>query len=235
MKDLNRAMEEEKKYLIDKSNKIDTNLSDRLSAYGYYNLKDYFTDKKEYLFNQWKPEVFPIAIEDLTTELESAVQNGKYGIYISVAKGLYAFHGNDDIDYQQCKRDGVYVAELYHRGGTIIGNEEDFGIEIVAPMFIGLDVNRIIGKFYEIINRYEDNVAIDGNDILVNDEKVLGSMTRNVGNVFVWAAQVSFGDHSDVIDKVCKKRSKKKPGRLHHEKLTKDVLQREVLKWLQKS
>lgn len=235
MKNLEQAMNEEQLYLKDKFNGIATSLIDRLAPYGYDNLKEYFNDKKDYLFKQWKPKVYSIAIEDLTVGLEDAIQNEKYGIYISMAKGLYAFHGSDEIDYQQCEQDGVYVAELYHQGGTIIGNEEDLGIEIVAPIELGLEHNHIINKFYEIISRYEDNVEINGNDILVNGEKVLGSMVRHVGNAFVWAAQISFCDHSDVIQKVCKKQSKKRPGRLHNKDLTKDKLQKQVLKWLQKS
>lgn len=235
MKDLEKAMKEEQLYLTDKFSGIETSLIDRLAPYGYNNLKEYFNDKKDYLFKQWKPKVYPIAIEDLTIGLEDAVQNEKYGIYISVAKGLYAFHGSDEIDYQQCEQDGVYVAELYHQGGTIIGNEEDLGIEIVAPLELRLSHKDIINKFYEIISKYEDNVEIDGNDILVNGEKVLGSMVRHVGKAFVWAAQISFGDHADVIKKVCRKQSKKKPGRLCNQGLTKDKLQKEVLKWLQKS
>ena len=235
MKDLKKAMQEEQLYLTDKFNGIDTALIDRLAPYGYDTLKEYFDDKKAYLFNQWKPEVYPIAIEDLTVGLEEAVQNERYGIYISVANGLYAFHGSDDIDYEECKRDGIHVAELYHIGGTIIGSEEDFGIEIVAPKYLGLEHQYIINKFYEIISRYEDDVVIDGNDILVNGEKVLGSMTRSVGSVFIWAAQVSFGDHTKAIEKVCKKSSKKRPGRLRNNILTKDKLEKEVLKWLQKS
>lgn len=235
MKDLEKAMLEEELYLTDKFQGLDTSLISRLAPYGYDTLKDYFQDKQEYLFNQWKPEVFPIAIEDLTVELENAVQNEKYGIYISIANGLYAFHGSDEIDYQQCKQDGVYVAELYHKGGTIIGNEEDFGIEIVAPSSLGLNHKHIINKFYEIISHYEDDVVIVGNDILVNGEKVLGSMIRHVGGAFVWAAQISFGDHSEVIQRVCKKQSKKRPGRLRNKNLTKDYIQKEVLQWLQKS
>lgn len=170
----------------------------------------------------------------MTTELEKAVQNAQYGIYISTTDGLYAFHGSDDIDYELCKELGVTVAELYHQGGTIIGSVEDLGIEIVAPISLGLDHSYIINKFYEIISQYENDVVIDGNDILVNGEKVLGSMVRHVGNAFVWAAQISFEDHSKTIQKICKKESKKKPGRLHGKGVTKNKILREVLKWLQK-
>lgn len=234
MKDLKHAIIEEKLYVADRLNNIQTSLVDRLKDYGYDNLEEYFIEKQEYLFNNWKPEVYYVDVKTLTTELEAAVQNGKYGIYISTSDGLYAFHGTDKIDYELCKDIGITVAELYHNGGTIIGSNEDLGIEIIAPKELQLNSKFMLDKFYEIIKQYEPSAVITENDILVNDEKVLGSMSRNVGNAFVWAAQISFGEYNDIIEKVCSKKSIKKPGRIKHNQLTKKKLEREVLKWLQK-
>lgn len=234
MKDIINAIKEEKKYIIDRKNSHNTSLLSRLAPYGYSDLTEYFNDKREYLFNQWIPEVTYIDVKTLTTELEKAVREEKYGIYISISDGLYAFHGSDVIDYDLCKSLDVCVAELFHQGGTIIGSNADLGIEIVAPIDLGLDCSYILNKFHEIISKYIDNVIIDGNDILVNGEKVMGSMRRNVGNTFVWAAQVSFADYSDIISQVCNKQSIKKPSHIDSTLLTRDMLEEEVLAWLQK-
>lgn len=235
MKDLFAAMLEEKSYIADRINGIDTVLSERLKPYGYDDLAVYFNDKRDYLFSQWIPEVYPIDVRNITTGLEDAVKNEKYGIYISTTDGLYAFHGSDEIDYTLCEELGVYVAELYHQGGTIIGSEKDLGIEIIAPNDIGLDTNFILNKFYEIISKYvSGNVTIDGNDILIDDKKVMGSMRRSVGNVFVWAAQVSFGDYKDIVSQICTKKSVKEPSCIDSLMLSRELLEREVLKWLQK-
>jgi hypothetical protein len=234
MKDLEKAMAEEQAYLADKFNYIDTNLSERLAPYGYSTLREYFKDKQAYLFNEWKPQVYYVDVTTLTTELEKAVQNNQYGIYVSTTESLYAFHGSDDIDYDLCNELGITVAELYYKGGTIIGGVEDLGIEVIAPRELGLTAERIIYKFYDFISKHEPSAEIVGNDILVNGEKILGSMSRLVGNSFVWAAQISFEDHEDIIKKVCNKKSKKKPGRLKNSHLNKKFLEREVLKWLQK-
>lgn len=234
MRDLQKAISEEKLYIEDRANNIDTSLIARIKQYGYETLDEYFKEKRKYLFENWKPEVYYVDIRTLSTELEKAVQNEKYGIYISVADTLYAFHGDDEIDHNLCKELGVCVAEVYHKGGTIIGSDKDLGIEIVAPRNLSLQSKDILNKFYEIISYYEDNVIISGNDILVNGEKVLGSMRRDVGNVFVWAAQCSFGEYDDIIEKICHKKSQKKPGRLKNPKLSKEVLEKEVLKWLLK-
>lgn len=234
MRNLDGAMNEEKMYIIDKLNNIDTSLIERIRVYGYDNLQDYFNDKQKFLFNEWKPDVYYIDVKTLTTELENAIRNEKYGVYISVTDSLYAFHGSDTIDYELCEKLGVCVAELYYSGGTIIGSSKDLGIEIVAPNSIGLDTNFILNKFHEIISKYINNTTISGNDILVNDKKVMGSMCRNVGKVFVWAAQISFCDYSDIIEQVCNKKSVKTPSYIDNNFLTRDILEKEILSWLQK-
>ena len=234
MADLISAMYEEQKYLADRLNNVNTSLIDRLVPYGYKDLSSYFIDKQQYLFNNWSPEVYDIDVRDITTNLEYAVRNEKYGIYISHSNGLYAFHGSLDIDYTLCKELGIQVAELYHQGGTIIGSDKDLGIEIIAPAEVGLNSKIIMAKFYEIISKYVEDVAIDGNDILIEGKKVLGSMERRLGRVYVWAAQISFEDHSEIIKKICNKHSIKQPGYIDSTFLTKEQLQNEVMAWLQK-
>ena len=126
------------------------------------------------MFSQWKPEVFYYDINNFV-ELEQAIQNSQYGIYICCSDGPYVFHGNDTIDYDLCNELGVTVAEMHYLGGTIIGDNSDFGIEIVAPAEINLNCNFIMNKFYEIISKYVNNAEIVGNDILVDSKKSNGN------------------------------------------------------------
>jgi lipoate-protein ligase A len=72
---------------------------------------------------------------------------------------------------------------------------------------VGLNSKIIMSKFHEIISKYIEDVVIDGNDILIEGKKVLGSMERRIGRVYVWAAQISFEDHSEIIKKICNKQS----------------------------
>lgn len=235
MSNLLKAMEIEKEYQEYRiKGEEPYHFVDKIIELGYENLNEYFAEKREYLFNQWIPEVIYIDVATLTTELEKAVREEEYGIYISVSDGLYAFHGSDEIDYELCEELGVCVAELYHQGGTIIGSNADLGIEIVAPLSFSLENGVIMNKFYEIISKYVDDVTIDGNDILVDGKKVMGAMRRNVGNTFVWAAQISFADYSDIIAQVCSKKSTKIPSYIDSDKLSRNQLESEVLKWLQK-
>lgn len=233
-KDFEKAMLEEKAYVADRMQGIDTNLLKRLAQYGYNSLDDYFKDKKEYMFNEWKPEVYYISVDTFAQDVEEAIANASYGIYIPVADGLYAYHGTDEIDRELCESMDVRVIDLNYRGGTIIGSPEDFSIEILYPQSAGINGHDIISKIAEIISRHVTGVEISGNDLLVDGEKIMGSMERHVGKCNVWAAQISFGKYGDVIEKICNKKSVKKPSQIKSDLLGKDVLEEEVLRWLRK-
>lgn len=232
MKDLIGAIAEEKLYVADRMKQINTSLIDRLKPFGYETLEEYFDEKGDFLLNGWKPEVFRIDIEEFAEAVEDAIINGKYGIYIPVAKGFYAYHGTDSIDRELCKKLNVKVVDLNYNGGTIIGSSEDLSIEIVAPSELGIAKNKINEKISKILGNHMEGVEINGNDILVDGKKIMGSMTRQVKNTFVWAAQISFGEYDSFIKQICSKISSKIPGRIQKEILSRDKLESEVLQWL---
>ena len=177
-------------------------------------------------------EVFRVPIEDYAKVTEDAILTGKYGIYISYGEGIHAYHGSQPIDYELCEELGVRVVELNYAGGTIIGSADDLSIIMVFPEAMGMKHEDIIGKIVEIISKYVPNTTIDRNDILVNGDKVSGSMTRTICGSFVWAAQISFADYSDYIAKICNKPPVKKPSYIDSNLLTRDKLEGEILDWL---
>lgn len=232
MNNLIEAMAEEKRYVANRMNDINTSLSERLMQYGYLTLDEYFQDKKEYLFSQWQPEVYRIDENYLATQMENAIINGQYGIYIMTTENTYAFHGNDTIDYDLCKELSVETVELGYNGGTIIGDKEDLGILLVMPIEFNMTPTLINNKILSIIQEYIDNAELVGNDILINNKKVMGSMSRIVGNSFVWAAQISFANHNELIAKICNKPAIKEPSYIDNIKLSKNELERRILEWL---
>jgi hypothetical protein len=205
-----------------------------LKEFGFDHLSQYYDAKREHLFAQWIPEVYYIDIGEFAQVTEDAIQNGKYGIYILTEDCVHAFHGTDTIDYELCDSLGVRVVELNYAGGTIIGSAKDLSILVVFPKNISMNHPTVINKFCDTISKYVSNVSRHGNDILVNGEKVSGSMTRNVGDSFVWAAQVSFADYTEYIQKICNKKQIKKPAYIDSSLLTRDKLEEELIAWLQK-
>jgi lipoate-protein ligase A len=185
-------------------------------------------------FNEWIPTIYRVPIEDYAKVTENAILTGQHGIYISYGEGLHAYHGSQPIDYKLCEELGVRVVDLNYSGGTIIGSADDLSIIMVFPESMGMTHEVIINKIVEIISKYVPNATIDGNDILVNGEKVSGSMTRTLMGSFVWAAQISFADYSNYIAKICNKPPVKKPAYIDNNLLTRDKLEEEILAWLRK-
>ena len=185
-------------------------------------------------FNEWIPTVYRIPIEEYANIVEDAVLTAQHGIYISYGEGLHAYHGSQPIDRKLCENLGVRVVDLNYNGGTIIGSADDLSIIMVFPESIGMTHEMIIGKIVEIISKYVPNTTIDGNDILVNGNKVSGSMNRTLCGSFEWAAQISFKDYSEYIEKICDKPQIKKPSYIDNDLLTRDQLEAEILAWLRK-
>lgn len=183
-------------------------------------------------FNEWVPTIYRVPIEDYAKVTENAILTGQYGIYISYGEGIHAYHGSQPIDYALCEELGVRVVELNYAGGTIIGSADDLSIIMVFPESMGMEHEVIIGKIVEIISKYVPNTTIDRNDILVDGNKVSGSMTRTICGSFVWAAQISFRDYSDYIAKICNKPPVKKPSFIDSKLLTRDTLENEIIDWL---
>lgn len=206
-----------------------------LKEFGFTHLSQYYDTKREYLFKQWFPEVYYVDIAEYAAVTEDAIINGKYGIYISKGEGIHAYHGSEPIDRELRESLGVRIVDLNYAGGTIIGSAKDLSIIIVFPASIGMNHPTVINKFCEIIGKYVPNVSRHGNDILIDGMKVSGSMTREVGESFVWAAQVSFDDYTDIIAQVCNKPQYKEPAYIDSALLTRDKLESELIAWLKKN
>ncbi len=200
----------------------------------FKNLEDYFCLKRDYLFSLWKPEVYHIHISEYAKTVEAALEEGKDGIYISYGEGIHAYHGNKEIDYELCENLRVRVVELNYSGGTIIGSGNDFSIIIIFPVMMSMCHNFIIENFEKILSKYLDNITINNNDILMNGDKIAGSMTRDCKNGFIWATQISFQDYTEYIKKICNKPQFKKPSYVNSSILTRDLLEKEVVAWLRK-
>jgi lipoate-protein ligase A len=185
-------------------------------------------------FNEWIPEIYRVPIDEYDRVVENAVLTGQYGVYIPSGEKIHAYHGSYPIDRELCKELNVCVVDLGYNGGTLLGSHKDFTIIIVAPVDMGLNHELIINKYYEIISKYVPNTTIDRNDILIDGNKVCGSMERTIGVVYEWGAQVSFADYSEYISKICNKPQAKKPTYIDSNLLTRDKLEEEILAWLQK-
>lgn len=184
-------------------------------------------------FEDWKPKVYRVPLEEYVEVTENAILTGKYGIYILDADTLYVHHGNAPLDYELCEELGIKVNDLKYAGGNIVGSGKDLTIHMVFPETMGMTHEIIIKKITEIIGKYVPNTTYEKNDILVNGDKISGSAIRQICGSWVWMAQISFEDYSEYIKKICQKPAIKKPAYIDSSLLTRDTLETELIAWLQ--
>lgn len=232
MTNLEKAIEIEKKHYFNSNDK--EYLFKLIQPCGFNSWDEYVEAKGNYLFEQWIPEVYYVSIKEYAEIVENALDTDKYGIYISQGEGVHAYHGNGDLDRELCKELNVEVVDLKYSGGTIIGSAKDLSIIIVFPRFMELPHEFFIEKIVEIMSEYISEVSIDRNDILIEGNKVSGSMMRHKLNSSIWAAQISFEDYANYIGALCDKPAIKKPSYVNSELITRDELENKIVAWLRK-
>lgn len=139
--------------------------------------------------------------------------------------------GGDSFNEQYCLDNNIPFYPLGYGGGTIVASDEDLGVGIV------LERHDLMGYFMEKLKEWISNnikkTTISGNDILVDNQKVVGTATKTVGNKTLYCMQVSFKVDGELISRISKKRIVKIPaGLLKFGDKTKEDLIREVKKWL---
>ncbi len=204
-----------------------------LTDFGYADLNDYFEDKREYLIKHCGIEIHETTMDNIESRVEAAVVAKVPSLWIPTADEVFVWHGSDPIDRALCEKLGVRVYDMNYLGGTIVSGPEDLSFAIIVPDSIDVGTAYMLDKIKGIMSKYLYGVRVDGNDILVGNEKVLGSMNRRVNGVYVFACQISYADRSDYIRQLCTKQSTKAPGTIDSRLLQKDVLKSEVIACLQ--
>ena len=81
------------------------------------------------------------------------------------------------------------------------------------------------------ISKYMKNVTVNGNDILVDGNKICGSILYHKNHMKCFACHFSFKDNSELIDKICNvSGSVKVPSCVNN--LSVDAFKNELKDWL---
>jgi hypothetical protein len=214
MKDLQNAMLEEQRYLADKFRGIDTSLSARLAPYGYTTLKEYFTNKQEYLFNQIQFNFVEEPMPNGVSEIFKMINTNKPGLLFVDWEDTYVVCGEqglNDFNQDYCNTHNVTFFPLYTKGGTIVGSKGDFSLGICYPSYIApSEDDYIIKKIAALLQKYTTEiVSVAGNDILINNEKICGSANYTQNDVTMVIMHFSFTDWTELIANICNKQSSK--------------------------
>lgn len=233
MKDIKNAILAEQQYIIDSYYNPHISIIDYLGPYGYTDLDEYFNDKNLALINETN---FKLYLNEPTQNIDKrvwqAIANNENCIWVPQLEKVLACVGTDNFDYELAKELDVGILEMPHNGGTIITGPEDLtiGIHFTHP-----NSDWVYNYFFEKLKNYLEphGFTYNANDFMYNGKKVIGcSAFRNGGNMAAFFFSVTFSDHTELINKLCQKRSEKIPGYIPKGVISKEQLLQEVLGWL---
>lgn len=237
MRDIKAAIESEKNYIHDRIDLgLNVSIYDYLTVHGYDSLDEFENDKKDYLLTTLNPSIFLTDMNDIEDRVESYVIDQIPSIFIPTAEEPFAWIGvRDEIDIALFDQYGIRPYNMRYIGGTIISGPEDLSIAIITPSEYDLTCSYYTERIGKFLSGFFDNVIVTGNDILIDNKKVAGAVSREVNNVFLFATQVSFKDRSSVINHLCPPHGDKTPGCIDSSIISRNDLQNEILSWFEEA
>lgn len=205
MADIVKAIEVEKTYLKARmKGEYPFHLVDKIKECGFESLTEYFEEKVTHDFDQTKftyVEKKPSECIDYFFEMMDRKESGV--VFID-SDETFVFSGESkpyDADY--CQKNNIPVYPLYTKGGAIVSTPGDFSIGLCFPSSVGADVSFVLKKLRGIFGKYMDNVTVKGNDILLNGNKICGSIMYHRNGMNCFACHFSFKDNAELIEKIC--------------------------------
>lgn len=236
MKDIKKAIEAEKRYLAEKMNGTQPNIYDYLVPCGYDNLVEFNADKKVYLLKQMNLPMERIFItkESLARWVIRATQGKSFFASSDTedsSLGTVAIVGKTFDDEERFLAHGVYPVIFDYFKGCIITGIKDFNFCFCVPRNLNIETTDVLSWLKAFIEKKNDNVETDGNDILIDSKKVVGMTGIKNDTMTCYIVHVSLTDYSDLIYELCPPHGGKEPGYIKN--ITKEEFEEEVQSWLQ--
>ena len=234
-KDIEKAIILEQQYLQNKIQGDTIPLIDYLKEAGYSNLEEFFNDKNQFLFQNIN-FIFDetTLIEDIPEKMAYNIKNCVPSLLIPKIYEPFAWIGkNAQYSKEDFEKYNIKPYDLHYNGGIIISGPEDLSIAIIMPKIQNISSLYFLNKIDSFFKKYfNDNSYIDNNDLIINNKKVMGSMNMYTDITFVFAAQFSFEDRSEIINVLCPPHGGKTPGAIDANIVTKQMLTQEIKSWL---
>lgn len=211
---------------------------DQILTLGYKDIEEFFQEKAIYEMRDVLSNGNNITVhmKNLVPAIMNAVQNKEYGIINIYTDGTCVCHGNNQekiLNEEYCKEHNIPIYPYNSFGGNIVATKEDYGIAFFLPPSIDISIQLVLENIVAILNKHFTNVKIEGNDILINDKKVIGSGSFGNNSIFCILIYFSMSNKGDLISNICGEPvSNKTPGYIDSNILSKDQLIVEVSSWL---
>lgn len=232
MANIKKAIEIEEYYLSCRmKGEYPFHLIDKIKECGFDDLSQYHEEKRNYKFKEYKFEVIETTPVKAIAEVLKTIAQKKIAVLFADTTNTIVWTGDgSEFNVEYCLKNGIPVLPLQTSGGTIVSTVGDLNIGICMPSD-KMDANFILNGLANIFRKYTDKeVVIVGNDILVDNYKVLGSSNYNANGMFMFITPVSMTEKSELIDNICIKKSNKTPSYIDF--MTNEELRQEVSEWL---
>lgn len=235
MSNIENAINKEKTYLNYRMvGEEPFHLIDAVGEFGFETLEEYFSAKLQYRIQNAVRNVTKCKQCEIVSEAMRILQQGLTGIWYSYSDEVCIFngeYGNETYNAEYCSQNNIPIYSLGTTGGTIVHSPGDFSWGIALPIDAHASYEYFLNSISNIIQKYtEKSVVVRGNDILIDDKKVCGSTVYTTKNVFLFISYFSFSDKSELISKICGKRTMKSPGFI--DCMSREELESEVQRWL---
>lgn len=232
MKDIEKAIEKEQEYLEHRTRGEEPfPLIDAIKMCGFDGLDEYHKAKREYEFNQLQFTYEECRPDTCLLQVFQAILNGQTIFQFMISDTTFVFNCRDDFNKDFCDKHNIPVYYTEANGGTIVSTSGDVSLCICIPENLGVDDSYILSNIASILSQYTDGIVVDGNDILQDGRKILGSATYRQNGMYALVAHMSFNDNSSLISQIClKPMAGKIPGSLRN--ISPEQFREEVIRWL---
>lgn len=230
--DIIGAMNKEREYLSFRMKGEEPfHLVDAVKEYGFNSLKDYFDAKRDYEFSQLKFEVVETTPERAIAEVMSTIEAKKTALLFAITNKTLVWNGNGgQYNAEYCNECGIPVYPYLTGGGTIVSNQGDINIGICVPDNLQFNSGYFLERLAKILQKYTyKNVIACGNDVLVDNIKVIGGASYLMNGMFMFVASMSLSDKTELIKCICQKHSNKQPGYIDF--VDANTIMLEIKKW----
>ena len=216
----------------------EVSFKDQILALGYNSIEEFFKEKTIYEMRDMlsNGSEKTVHMSNLVPTIMGMIQSKEYGIINIYTDGTCVCHGDNEkktLNKEYCEENNIPIYPYNSFGGNIVATKEDYGIAFFLSPSIDISIELVLKNIVLILEKYFSNIEIEGNDILINGKKVIGSGSFGNNDIFCGLIYFSMSDKGDLIYNICGEPiTNKTPGYIDSNILPREQLIMEVLAWL---